>query len=250
MYVNDAVVLLSTTVPKPPAFDTCSVYVSPVPLHVNVGVVSFVSALSTGLVWLTVTHVSINNTRAAGVSKFPASSLAITRQKYVSAAYPPAGVYVVDDVVLLSTTVPNPPDFDTCSVYVSPVPLHANVGVVSFVSALSTGLARLTVTLVSMTSARAAAVSWFPASSLAITRQKYVSAPYPLDGAYVVDDVVLLSTIAAKSPAFDTCSVYVSPVPLHVNVGVVSFVSALSAGLARLTVTPVSITRTRDTVVS
>ena len=80
-------------------------------------------------------------------------------------------MYVALVTVATSWIVANVDNFDTCTVYVSPVPLHVKAGVVSFVSALSPGLVWLTLTLVSTTSVRPTVVSWFPASSRALTRQ-------------------------------------------------------------------------------
>ena len=80
-------------------------------------------------------------------------------------------MYVTAPVVNASNRTLNALNFDTWITYVSPVPLHTNAGVVSFVSAVSPGLVRLTVTDVSITSARVTLVSKFPASSRATTRQ-------------------------------------------------------------------------------
>ena len=68
MYVTPFAVLLSAIVPKPASFDTCTTYVSPSPVHVNAGVVSFVLAKSAGVVRLAVTEVSTISDRADAVS--------------------------------------------------------------------------------------------------------------------------------------------------------------------------------------
>ena len=77
-----------------------------------------------------------------------------------------------------------------------------------------------------------------------------MSAPYPGLGVYVAAIVVLLSAIVPNPASLDTCTTYVSPSPVHVNAGVVSFVSAKSAGDVKPTVTEVSTITRRAAVVS